>query len=222
MIPHAAIAAQQKRKKQRKEGCDSLQIDIGVLMVANLIYSFSVTPIVIIGASILRGLLLLSGQKREFEDWTRNKLMTFLTIIFLPGTLAYMGIRFLIAKVFGVDIEDIGSSSTYGEINVFLKVDKPPRVGIVLAVLFLNVVAAVFTAFTLIVLPVMIYVETLWILVFWWVALGILFNCSLRSGDLSLIVAALRNKPRSGVFEFIGFIVIMGFIYYTLYLGVSV
>lgn len=203
------------------EGCDALQIDIGVLMVANLIYSFSVTPIVIIGASILRGLLLLSGQKREFEDWTRNKLMTFLTIIFLPGTLAYMGIRFLIAKVFGVDIEDIGSSSTYGEINVFLKVDKPPRVGIVLVVLFLNVVAAVFTAFTLIVLPVMIYVETLWTLVFWWVALGILFNCSLRSGDLSLIVAALRNKPRSGVIEFIGFIVIMGFIYYTLYLGVS-
>ncbi len=222
MIPHAAGHGATKTRTWRMEGCDTLQTDIGMLMVANLIYSFSVTPIVIVGASILRGLLLLSGQKREFEDWTRNKLMTFLTIIFLPGTLAYMGIRFLIAKVFGVNIEDIGSSSTYGEINVFLKVDKPPRVGIVLVVLFLNVVAAVYTAFTLIVLPVMIYMETLWIAVFWWVALGILFNCSLRSGDLSLIVAALRNKPRSGVIEFIGFMIIMGFIYYTLYVGVSV
>jgi len=198
-----------------------LQSDIGILMLANLVYSFSVTPIVLVGASILRGLLLLSGQKREFEDWTRNKLMTFLTIIFLPGTLAYMGIRYLLARVFGVDVEDIGSSSTYGEINVFLKVEKPPRVGVVLVVLFLNVVAAVFTAFTLIVMPVMIYIETLWVLVFWWIALGILFNCSLRSGDLSLILASLRNKPRSGTIEFIGFMVIMGFIYYTMYMGVG-
>ena len=188
-------------------------------MLANLFFSFSVTPYVILGATILRGLLLLSGQKREFEDWTRNKLMTFLTIIFLPGTLAYMGIRFLIAKGLRVDVEDVGSSSTYGEINVFLKVDRPPRVGIVLTVLFLNVVAAVFAAFALIVLPVMIYVEPLWIFVFWWVALGILFNCSLRSGDLSLVVAALKNKPRSGAIEFIGFIIILGFIYYTMYMG---
>jgi hypothetical protein len=196
-----------------------VQSDIGMLMLANLFFSFSVTPYVIIGATILRGLLLLSGQKREFEDWTRNKLMTFLTIIFLPGTLAYMGIRLLIAKGFRVDVEDVGSSSTYGEINVFLKVDRPPRVGIVLIVLFLNVVAAVFAAFALIVLPVMIYMEPLYIFVFWWVALGILFNCSLRSGDLSLVVAALKNKPRSGAIEFIGFIIILGFIYYTMYAG---
>jgi len=196
-----------------------MQSDIEVLMLANLVFSFSVTPVVLIGATILRGLLLLSGQKREFEDWTRNKFMTFLTIIFLPGTLAFMGIRLLIAKGFRVDVEDIGSSSTYGEINVFLKVDRPPRVGIVLVVLFLNVLSAVFTAFTLIVMPVMIYLEPLWIFVFWWIALGILFNCSLRSGDLSLVVAALRSKPRSGVLEFISFMMILGFIYYTLYMG---
>ena len=196
-----------------------MQSDIGVLMLASLISSFSVTPLVLIGASILRGLLLLSGQKREFEDWTRNKLMTFLTIVFLPGTLAYMGIRLLIAKGFRVDVEDIGSSSTYGEINVFLKVDRPPRVGVVLIVLFLNVVAAVFTAFTLILLPIMVYVEPLWGVVFWWIALGILFNCSLRSGDLSLVVSALRSKPKSGTIEFIGFMVVLGFIYYTMYLG---
>ncbi len=190
-------------------------------MLGNLQFSFYVTPLVLIGASVLRGLLLLSGQKREFEDWTRNKLMTILSIVFLPGSLAFIGIRLLIARIFRVDVEDVGGSSTYGEINVFLKVDKPPRVGIVLVVLFLNVVAAVFMAFTLILLPVLIVMEPLWFAVFLWIAIGILFNCSIRSGDLSLIMASLKNRPRSGVIEFIAFMVVLGFIYYVRFAGVG-
>ncbi len=198
-----------------------LQIDLGPMMLGNLLFSFYVTPFVLLGASVLRGLLLLSGQKREFEDWTRNKLMTILSIVFLPGSLAFIGIRLLIARIFRVDVEDVGGSSTYGEINVFLKVDKPPRVGIVLMVLFLNVVAAVFVAFTLILLPVLIVMEPLWFVVFLWIAIGILFNCSIRSGDLSLIMASLKNRPRSGVIEFIAFMVVLGFIYYVRFAGVG-
>lgn len=198
-----------------------MQIDVGTLMLGNLMFSFYMTPLVLIGASVLRGLLLLSGQKREFEDWTRNKLMTILSIVFLPGSLAFIGIRLLIARTFRVDVEDIGGSSTYGEINVFLKVDKPPRVGIVLMVLFLNVVVAVFVAFTLILLPVLIVMEPLWFAVLLWISIGILFNCSIRSGDLSLIVASLRNKPRSGAIEFIVFMAVLGFIYYVRFTGVG-
>jgi hypothetical protein len=191
------------------------------MMLGNLLFSFHVTPLVLIGASVLRGLLLLSGQKREFEDWTRNKLMTILSIVFLLGSLAFIGIRLLIARIFRVDVEDVGGSSTYGEINVFLKVDKPPRVGIVLMVLFLNVVTAVFVAFTLLLLPVLIVMEPLWFAVFLWIAIGILFNCSIRSGDLSLIMASLKNRPRSGTIEFIAFMVVLGFIYYVRFAGVG-
>ncbi|MHA1949877.1 MAG: hypothetical protein ACW99G_01040 [Candidatus Thorarchaeota archaeon] len=197
------------------------ELDLGSLIIGNLVFSFYMTPMVLIGASVFRGLLLLSGQKREFEDWTRNKLMTILSIIFLPGSLAFIGIRLLIVRIFRVTIEDIGSSSTYGEINVFLKVDKPPRVGIVLTVLFLNVVAAVFVAFLLILLPVMVVVEPLWFAVLIWISAGILFNCSIRSGDFSLLVASIRNRPKSGVIELVTFIVVLGFIYYIRIAGVG-
>ncbi|MHA2221900.1 MAG: hypothetical protein ACXAAO_07550, partial [Candidatus Thorarchaeota archaeon] len=86
------------------------ELDLGSLIIGNLVFSFYMTPMVLIGASVFRGLLLLSGQKREFEDWTRNKLMTILSIIFLPGSLVFIGIRLLIVRIFRVTIEDIGSS----------------------------------------------------------------------------------------------------------------
>ena len=193
--------------------------DLQSLVLANLVYSFQMTPPIVLGASFVRVVLLLSGQKREFEDWTRNKFLTFLSIVFLPGTLAFMGIRLLLARVFRVAIEDVGSSSTYGEVNVFLKVEKPPRVGIVLSVLFLNVLLAVFAAFSLVVIPVMLLFEPLWMGVCWWIAVGILFNCSVRSGDLSLLFASLKRKPRSGLIEFVAFVSILSLAYYIQFLG---
>ena len=194
--------------------------DLTAMMLANLVYSFRMTPIIVVAASFIRVVLLLSGQKREFEDWTRNKLLSVLSIVFLPGTLAFMGIRLLMARIFGVDVEDVASSSTYGEINVFLKVEKPPRVGIVLGVLFFNVLLAIFAAFSLVVIPIWLYMEPLFALVFWWIAIGILFNCSVRSGDLSLLFASLKRKPRSGAIELILFIAILSFAYYVQYVGV--
>lgn len=169
----------------------------------------------------MRVVLLLSGQKREFEDWTRNKFLTFLSIIFLPGTLAFMGIRLLLAKLFRVAVGDVSSSSTYGEINVFLEVEKPPRVGIVLSLLFLNVLLAVFVTFSFVVAPAMLLLEPVWVLVCWWIAAGILFNCSVRSGDLSLLFASLKRKPRSGMVEFIAFVSILSMAYYIQFVGVT-
>ena len=195
--------------------------DLQSLVLANLAYSFQMTPPIVLGASVVRVALLLSGQKREFEDWTRNKFLTFLSIIFLPGTLAFMGIRLLLAKIFRIAIEDVASSSTYGEINVFLKVEKPPRVGIVLSVLFLNVLLAIFTAFSLVVIPVMLVFEPLWMVVCWWVSVGILFNCSVRSGDLSLLFASLKRKPKSGLIEFVLFTSILCVAYYLQLVGVA-
>ena len=102
-------------------------IDIPGLMMANLLFSMQVAPGVLIVVSVIRGLVLLTGQKREFEDWTRNWLLTLLSWVFLPGTMVYVALRWGISKLFRIDVENVGLSTTYAELNLFLKVEKPPR-----------------------------------------------------------------------------------------------
>jgi len=195
-------------------------MDLMTVILTGLLYSFRMTPFIVTGASAVRVLLLLSGQKREFEDWTRNKVLTLVSIVFLPGTLAFMAIRYLIALSFGVDVEDIGSSSAYGEIDVYLKVDRPPRVGVVLVVLFLNVLLAVFISFILIVIPTTVYLQPLIAVACWWIAIGILINCSVRSGDLSLLFASFKRKPQRSLVELLLFVSILSVAYYVQYVGV--
>ncbi|MGY5861534.1 MAG: hypothetical protein RTU09_04105 [Candidatus Thorarchaeota archaeon] len=199
-----------------------MQADIGGLMLGNLVFSMQIAPFVLVAVTVLRGLILLSGQKREFEDWTRNPLMSLLSIIFLPGALAYIVIRYVVSKAFGIKVENIGSSTTYGEINLFLKVDRPPRVVVVLSALYIIVVLSVFVALSLIFLPAVYFLDNTPGVVFcWYVAVGVLFNNSLRSGDVSLVIASLRRRPRTGVLEFIAVLVTL-IILYTQVIGVMV
>jgi hypothetical protein len=177
--------------------------DIPGLIMANLIFSIQVAPGVLIAVSIIRGLILITGQKREFEDWTRNWLLTFLSWVFLPGTIVYVALRWGISKLFRIDVENIGLSTTYAELNLFIKVEKPPRVAVALTFLYATVVLSVFTACSLIVLPFVFLLEAPMVLILWYVALGVFFNTSLRSGDISLVAASLRRRPRSGVLELI-------------------
>jgi hypothetical protein len=191
-----------------------MQIDLPAALFANLVFSVKIAPGILVVVTIVRGLILLSGQKREFEDWTRNSLMSALSIIFLPGTLAYIAIRYTVSRAFGIDVENIGGSTTYGEINLFLKVERPPRVAIVLSALYMIVVMSVFVALSLILLPALLFFQNMpAVLLCWYVAIGVLFNNSLRSGDVSLVVASLRRRPRAGVLEFIAVMVALVLLY---------
>jgi hypothetical protein len=199
-----------------------MQIDLPAALFANLVFSVKIAPGILVVVTIVRGLILLSGQKREFEDWTRNSLMSALSIIFLPGTLAYIGIRYIVSRAFGIDVENIGGSTTYGEINLFLKVERPPRVAIVLSALYMIVVMSVFVALSLILLPALLFFQNMPAVLFcWYVAIGVLFNNSLRSGDVSLVVASLRRRPRAGALEFIAVMVALVLLY-TQVVGVLV
>ncbi len=199
-----------------------MQIDLPAALFANLVFSVKIAPGILVIVTVVRGLILLSGQKREFEDWTRNSLMSALSIIFLPGTLAYIGIRYTVSRAFGVDVENIGGSTTYGEINLFLKVERPPRVAIVLSALYMIVVMSVFVALSLILLPALLFFQNMPAVLFcWYVAIGVLFNNSLRSGDVSLVVASLRRRPRAGALEFIAVMVALVLLY-TQVVGVLV
>jgi len=199
-----------------------MQIDLPAALFANLVFSVKIAPGILVIVTVVRGLILLSGQKREFEDWTRNSLMSALSIIFLPGTLAYIGIRYIVSRAFGIDVENIGGSTTYGEINLFLKVERPPRVAIVLSALYMIVVMSVFVALSLILLPALLFFQNMpAVLVCWYVAIGVIFNNSLRSGDVSLVVASLRRRPRAGAFEFIAVMVALVLLY-TQVVGVLV
>ena len=199
-----------------------MQIDLAAALFANLVFSVKIAPGILVVVTIVRGLILLSGQKREFEDWTRNSLMSALSIIFLPGTLAYIGIRYIVSRAFGIDVENIGGSTTYGEINLFLKVERPPRVTIVLSALYMIVVTSVFVALSLILFPALLFFQNMpAVLLCWYVAIGVLFNNSLRSGDISLVVASLRRRPRTGALEFIAVMVALVLLY-TQVVGVLV
>jgi hypothetical protein len=199
-----------------------MQIDLPAALFANLVFSVKIAPGILAIVTVVRGLILLSGQKREFEDWTRNSLMSALSIIFLPGTLAYIGIRYTVSRAFGIAVENVGGSTTYGEINLFLKVERPPRVAIVLSALYLIVVMSVFVALSLILLPALLFFQNMPLVLFcWYVAIGVLFNISLRSGDVSLVVASLRRRPRAGALEFIAVMVALVLLY-TQVVGVLV
>lgn len=199
-----------------------MQIDLPAALFANLVFSVRIAPAILVIVTVVRGLILLSGQKREFEDWTRNSLMSALSILFLPGTLAYIGIRYTVSRAFGIDVENIGGSTTYGEINLFLKVERPPRVAIVLSALYMIVVMSVFVALSLILLPALLFFQNMPAVLFcWYVAIGVLFNISLRSGDVSLVVASLRRRPRAGALEFVVVMVALVLLY-TQVVGVLV
>jgi len=178
-------------------------MDVTTLIMTNLLFSVRITPIVIITATILRGAILLTGQKREFEDWTRNPLLTIVTIIFFPGMIIHLFIRYTVSAAFGIGVERVGGSTTYGELNLYLKVDKPPRVTAVILALFVSTFLAVFVAFLLIALPVVLLFSAPVTLIMWYLSIGVLFNSSLKSGDISLLGASLRKKPRSGALEIV-------------------
>jgi hypothetical protein len=189
------------------------EMDPVTMVIANLLFAVQVAPIVVVLVTIIRSFVLLRGRKREFEDWTRNPLMTGLSIVFLPGTLIYTAIRYLITSILRVDVQQVGGSSTYGELNLFLVVGRVPRVGVVLVALFSTIVLTIFVALIVVTIPFLLLLDFSLNLICWYIAVAVLFNASFRSGDAELVTKALRERPRSGAIELVAFVAVLVFIY---------
>ena len=180
-----------------------MQTDLIMLMSANLLFSVKITPLVVVVATLIRSVLLLSGNKRAFKSWTRNALLSAISIIFLPGMIVNTGVRYAVCSLFKIDIKSVGFGSTYAELNLFLKVDSPPRVVVLVSALYISTVASIFIAFSLLVLPVILIAGAPFLLLCWYLALAVLFNSSLRGGDVTLLGAALQGHPGRGLAELI-------------------
>jgi hypothetical protein len=180
-----------------------LQTDLVTLMSANLLFSVKVTPLVVVVATLIRSFLLLSGKKRAFRSWTRNAILSAISIIFLPGMIVNTAVRYAVCSLFKIDIKSVGFGSTYAELNLFLKVDSTPRVVVLVSALYISTVASIFIAFSLLVLPVIIIAGAPFLLLCWYLAVAVLFNSSLRGGDVTLLGAALQRHPGRGIAELI-------------------
>jgi hypothetical protein len=198
-----------------------VQLDIASLMLANLLFSVQVAPLVVVVATAIRAILLLTGKRRAFEEWTRNPLLSAVTIIFAPGMVITTAVRYGVSSLMGIDLEGLGGGGTYGELSLFLKVDKPPRVAILLSALYGSTVVSVFIAFALLVVPVVLLAGAPIVLLCTYVSLGVLLTSSLKGGDLALLGAALKGRPRSGAIELFAVLAIL-VLFYTQIVGVVI
>lgn len=115
--------------------------------------------------------------------------------------LVNTAVRYGVCSLFGIDLEGIGGGSTYAELNLFLKVDRPPKVAVLVSALYVSTVASVFIGFTLLFLPIVLLLGAPIVLLSWYLAVCVLFNSSLRGGDVQLLGAALQKHPGRGIAE---------------------
>lgn len=198
-----------------------MQTDVVLqLLATNLVFSVKIAPLVVVIATLVRSALLLTGRRRAIVSWTRNTVLSIATIVFLPGMIVNTGVRYAVCSLFGIDLEGIGGGSTYAELNLFLKVDRPPRVAILVSALYVSTVASVFIGFSLLFLPVVLLAGAPVVLLCWYMALCVLFNSSLRGGDVSLLGAALQGHPGRGLAELL--IVLAILVVFYAFVGVGV
>ncbi len=198
-----------------------MQTDVVLqLLATNLVFSVKIAPLVVVVATLVRSALLLTGRRRAIVSWTRNTILSLVTIIFLPGMIVNTGVRYAVCSLFGIDLEGVGAGSTYAELNLFLKVDRAPRVAILVSALYVSTVASVFIGFSLLFLPVVLLAGAPVILLCWYMALCVLFNSSLRGGDVSLLGAAIQGHPGRGLAEL--FIALTVLIVFYAFVGVGI
>ena len=93
-----------------------MQSDVVVLMMSNLLFSIWIAPFVVTLATVIRTALLLTGKRRTFRSWTRNAILSVVTIIFAPGMVINTGVRYAIAALFRIDIEGPPCLEPFGNI----------------------------------------------------------------------------------------------------------
>ena len=199
-----------------------MQSEILTLLAANLVFSITYAPLVVVVATLIRSIMLLSGNRRAFRSWTRNALLSAITIIFLPGMVINTAVRYAVCSLFRIDLQGVAAGSTYAELNLFLKVDSPPRVSVLISSLFVSTIASVFIGFSLLFLPVILLAGAPVLLLCWYLSLAVLFNSSLRGGDVSLLGAALQKHPGKGIAELIIALSLLIVLYSFIGLGVGI
>jgi hypothetical protein len=197
-----------------------VQTDLVMLMSTNLLFSVKITPLVVVVATLLRSLLLFSGNKRTFRSWTRNALLSVVTIVFLPGMIVNTAVRYAVCSLFKIDLKGVGGGSTYAELNLFLKVDSPPRVVILVSALYISTVVSIFIGFSLLFMPVVLFAGAPILLLCWYLAVAVLLNSSLRGGDVSLLGAALQKHPGRGFAELVIMLCLLAVFYSFVGVGI--
>ena len=197
-----------------------MQTDLVMLMSTNLLFSVKITPLVVVVATLLRSLLLFSGNKRTFRSWTRNALLSVVTIVFLPGMIVNTAVRYAVCSLFKIDLKGVGGGSTYAELNLFLKVDSPPRVVILVSALYISTVVSIFIGFSLLFMPVVLFAGAPILLLCWYLAVAVLLNSSLRGGDVSLLGAALQKHPGRGFAELVIMLCLLAVFYSFVGVGI--
>ncbi len=196
-----------------------MQSDIIGLLIGNMEFSLRIAPYVIVIATLLRSALLLRGSKRAFRTWTRNTVLSVLSIILAPGIFINTGIRYAVCSVLGVHVEGVGLGTTYAEVNAFIHVDRPPRVAVLLIALFLSSLVSVFVGFFFLFAPFGLSMDLPLVIVSWYLSVAVLLNSCIRSGDLSLLGTSLKMHGRRGAIELVA--VIAGLVvFYTQIVGV--
>jgi hypothetical protein len=219
-VASKVIGLENGREKKSQGGLVmQTHADVLALLATNLVFSMKIAPLVVVVATLVRSALLLTGRKRAIVSWTRNTLLSFATIVFLPGMLVNTAVRYGVCSLFGIDLEGIGGGSTYAELNLFLKVDRPPKVAVLVSALYVSTVASVFIGFTLLFLPVVLLLGAPIVLLSWYLALCVLFNSSLRGGDVQLLGAALQKHPGRGIAEL--FVALAVLIVFYAFVGVG-
>jgi len=196
-----------------------VQSDIVIVLLASLQLSLRITPLVIVAATLVRSVLLLTGRKRAFHTWTRNTLLSVLTIVFAPGMIVNTLIRYVVCALFKIDIEGVGGGSTYAEFNLFLEVGKPPHVAILLSALFASSVLSVFVSLSLLFIPFVLLMGVPIVMLCWYVAMSVLLNSCIRSGDIILLGESLKKHGERGVLELV-FVIAALALFYTQIVGV--
>ncbi len=191
------------------------------ILVENLALTLRALPVVIIFATMFRSVLLLSGKKRSFATWTRNRFLSLFTILTAPGMVLIIAIRYLISAIFGVELERVGVDTTFGEFTPYIVVRRTPRVIVATLALFLTTLIASYIGLLFLILPALYPLELIPAILCWYMAFSILANNAIRGGDVILLRSSLQEYPRSGVAELVIFVVLI-FIVYVRVVGVAV
>jgi hypothetical protein len=206
---------------EQAESGKRVQSDIIGFLIGSMQFSLRAAPYVIMVATLFRSILLLTGSKRAFKTWTRNTVLSLLSIVLAPGIFINTGIRYAVCTMLRVHLDGIGAGATYAEVNVFIRIDRPPRVAPLLIALFLSSLASIFVGFVFLFVPLGLLMEFPLALVCWYLAVAVLLNSCIRSGDLSLIGASLKKQGHRGAIEFVAVIAALA-LFYTQIVGVYV
>lgn len=156
-------------------------------------------PVAVFIASIVRGILILSGKRRVFTGWVRNKLYVGLLYLTFPGLLLIFVFRRLFLAIFRIKVVKSHWIFTYGEPTPTFEVETPRSVFQAFLVLFSVFYIGTVVMLELFNLGFVISFPVRLILIY--LAFAIWFNLSITSGDVLIFSEIMKNYPKTAIVE---------------------